>query len=174
MPTLGEGAIGSLDYTSEERKSLAKEYWIDLLNYFRFFEIFLISLSLSSLTFTCSICKTTNAEILQSLTDKSDEISDEAKKLASQITFKDKVPNELSRIENNSKDESTVHKRSHKAVVSNEDMQEEGEAEVASTPDVSSNNRIYTDQRNSLSLLYVFLGALFLFLIIRRIYLMIE
>ena len=69
MPTLGEGAIGSLDYTAEERKSLAKK----------------------SLNFFCSTCKTDNARILPVLTEKSQQESAEAKQLASHIQFKVKI-----------------------------------------------------------------------------------
>ena len=66
MPTLGEGAIGSLDYTPEERKLLAKK----------------------SNNFICTVCKTENSTILPILTDKSNEARAEARELASQIDFK--------------------------------------------------------------------------------------
>lgn len=66
MPTQGEGAIGSLDYTSEERKTLAKR----------------------SLTYSCSTCKIENSTVLPMLTDKSSSECAEAKELASQIQFK--------------------------------------------------------------------------------------
>lgn len=66
MPTQGEGAIGSLDYTSEERKQLAKR----------------------SLSFTCQTCKIENVRILPVLTEKSNQECAEAKELASQIQFK--------------------------------------------------------------------------------------
>lgn len=68
MPTMGEGAIGSLDYTTEERKFLAKK----------------------SISYSCSVCKIDNATVLPCLTDKSQDISAEAKNLASQIEFKNK------------------------------------------------------------------------------------
>jgi ubiquitin-conjugating enzyme E2 J1 len=66
MPTLGEGAIGSLDYTSEERKQLAKK----------------------SLTYCCTTCQIDNSSVLPVLTEKSDLERAEAKELASQIDFK--------------------------------------------------------------------------------------
>lgn len=66
MPTQGEGAIGSLDYTSEERKALAKR----------------------SLTYTCPTCKIDNAIVLPMLTDRSNQERAEAKELAAQIQFK--------------------------------------------------------------------------------------
>lgn len=66
MPTQGEGAIGSLDYSSEERKSLAKR----------------------SLAYTCPTCKIDNATVLPMLTDRSNQERAEAKELAAQIQFK--------------------------------------------------------------------------------------
>lgn len=66
MPTNGEGALGSLDYTPEERKKLAKQ----------------------SLLFKCPNCDIENEKILLNLTEKSDKICEEAKELASQIDFK--------------------------------------------------------------------------------------
>lgn len=114
---------------------------------------------------------------MQSLTDKSNEISAEAKELASQIAFKDGVSKELSLSRTNSSDESIVQRRSHKTVNSTEDKQEEGEKEVSSTPNVSNDsNRINSTgpRNNTLALLYVLLGALFVFLLIRRMYLLTE
>lgn len=66
MPTMGEGAIGSLDYTSEERKQLAKK----------------------SPHFVCSTCKIENSLVLPEITDKSNEERAEAIELAGQIQFK--------------------------------------------------------------------------------------
>ncbi|XP_022082000.1 ubiquitin-conjugating enzyme E2 J1-like [Acanthaster planci] len=77
MPTKGEGAIGSLDYTPEERKLLAKK----------------------SQDWTCPSCKKANKCILpkETSSEKSKEMQREAAKLASQISFKkeeDKKPSE--------------------------------------------------------------------------------
>ena len=69
MPTLGEGAIGSLDYTKEERRTLAKK----------------------SLAYHCPTCKIESSSILPMLTEKSQQESAEAKELASQIEFKVKI-----------------------------------------------------------------------------------
>ncbi|XP_038078208.1 ubiquitin-conjugating enzyme E2 J1-like [Patiria miniata] len=68
MPTKGEGAIGSLDYTPEERKILAKK----------------------SQEWTCPSCKKANKTILpkETSSEKSKEMQREAAKLASQISFK--------------------------------------------------------------------------------------
>lgn len=64
MPTHGAGAIGSLDYTPDERKILSKK----------------------SLSWKCSVCGNVS-DILKPLTDASKETSQEAKALASQINF---------------------------------------------------------------------------------------
>ena len=64
MPTHGGGAIGSLDYTPEERKRLAKK----------------------SLEYKCPVCGSVN-DVLRPMTDASLADSQEAKELASQIAF---------------------------------------------------------------------------------------
>ena len=66
MPTMGEGALGSLDYTADERKQLAKR----------------------SVSFCCDVCKKNNSDVLPEITANSKEESAEAKELASQIQFK--------------------------------------------------------------------------------------
>ncbi|XP_043923004.1 ubiquitin-conjugating enzyme E2 J1 isoform X2 [Protopterus annectens] len=71
MPTKGEGAIGSLDYTPEERKCLAKR----------------------SLDFCCDVCNACMRTTLTPMTvDSSSSKTDmEAKELARQISFKAEV-----------------------------------------------------------------------------------
>ncbi|NXL27211.1 UB2J1 enzyme, partial [Glaucidium brasilianum] len=73
MPTKGEGAIGSLDYTPEERRSLAKK----------------------SQDFCCEMCGTSMKTALLPLTSGSgsSQADKEAKELARQISFKVKSPN---------------------------------------------------------------------------------
>ncbi|NXC49203.1 UB2J1 enzyme, partial [Penelope pileata] len=68
MPTKGEGAIGSLDYTPEERKALAKK----------------------SQDFCCEMCGTSMKTALLPLTSGSgsSQADKEAKELARQISFK--------------------------------------------------------------------------------------
>ncbi|NWR37691.1 UB2J1 enzyme, partial [Tachuris rubrigastra] len=68
MPTKGEGAIGSLDYTPEERKALAKK----------------------SQDFCCEMCGTSMKTALLPLTSRSmsSQADKEAKELARQISFK--------------------------------------------------------------------------------------
>ncbi|NWI72020.1 UB2J1 enzyme, partial [Dryoscopus gambensis] len=70
MPTKGEGAIGSLDYTPEERRALAKK----------------------SQDFCCEMCGTSMKTALLPLTSGSvsSQADKEAKELARQISFKKK------------------------------------------------------------------------------------
>lgn len=69
MPTPGLGAIGSLDYTTDERRSLAKK----------------------SHAWSCSVC----GSIQRLISERSDacrtEVNEEAKSLARQITFKGEI-----------------------------------------------------------------------------------
>ncbi|XP_010121218.1 PREDICTED: ubiquitin-conjugating enzyme E2 J1 [Chlamydotis macqueenii] len=71
MPTKGEGAIGSLDYTPEERRALAKK----------------------SQDFCCEMCGTSMKTALLPLTSgrASSQADKEAKELARQISFKAEV-----------------------------------------------------------------------------------
>ncbi|XP_036895167.1 ubiquitin-conjugating enzyme E2 J1 isoform X2 [Sturnira hondurensis] len=73
MPTKGEGAIGSLDYTPEERRALAKK----------------------SQDFCCEGCGCTMKDVLLPLKSGSDssKADQEAKELARQISFKYEVQN---------------------------------------------------------------------------------
>ncbi|NWW11654.1 UB2J1 enzyme, partial [Oreocharis arfaki] len=73
MPTKGEGAIGSLDYTPEERRALAKK----------------------SQDFCCEMCGTSMKTALLPLTSGSvsSQADKEAKELARQISFKVKKTN---------------------------------------------------------------------------------
>ncbi|XP_066534088.1 ubiquitin-conjugating enzyme E2 J1 [Hoplias malabaricus] len=68
MPTKGEGAIGSLDYTPEERRALAKK----------------------SLDFSCEMCGCTMRSALLALSPNSDRrpADQQDRKLAQQISFK--------------------------------------------------------------------------------------
>ncbi|NXM24587.1 UB2J1 enzyme, partial [Oxyruncus cristatus] len=73
MPTKGEGAIGSLDYTPEERRALAKK----------------------SQDFCCEMCGTSMKTALLPLTSRSvsSQADKEAKELARQISFKNSKKN---------------------------------------------------------------------------------
>ncbi|KAA8583403.1 hypothetical protein FQN60_015949, partial [Etheostoma spectabile] len=72
MPTKGEGAIGSLDYTPEERKALAKK----------------------SQDFCCEACGCSMRSALLALTPNSNPSAEDhkAKELAQQINFKAEAP----------------------------------------------------------------------------------
>ncbi|KAG8444769.1 hypothetical protein GDO86_009805 [Hymenochirus boettgeri] len=69
MPTKGEGAIGSLDYTPEERKALAKR----------------------SQDFVCETCGVSMKSALLPLSSSSSQADVEARELARQISFKAEV-----------------------------------------------------------------------------------
>ncbi|XP_072036247.1 uncharacterized protein [Amphiura filiformis] len=76
MPTKGEGAIGSLDYTTQERKVLAKR----------------------SQEWKCKQCDVPNKSILPKETSKaqSEETQREAAEIAAQISFKKEEPKSAS------------------------------------------------------------------------------
>ncbi|NXQ33272.1 UB2J1 enzyme, partial [Alaudala cheleensis] len=80
MPTKGEGAIGSLDYTPEERRALAKK----------------------SQDFCCEMCGTSMKTALLPLTSGSvsSQADKEAKELARQISFKISEKNTEERLVN--------------------------------------------------------------------------
>jgi len=69
METPGEGALGSLDYTPEERKILAKR----------------------SQNYVCPKCGVPNNQVLLQLSEKSVEAQKEAKELGNQINFVKKI-----------------------------------------------------------------------------------
>ncbi|KAM4771969.1 ubiquitin-conjugating enzyme E2 J1 [Rhinophrynus dorsalis] len=69
MPTKGEGAIGSLDYTPEERKALAKK----------------------SQDFVCEACGMSMKSALLPITSDSSKADMEAREFARQISFKAEV-----------------------------------------------------------------------------------
>ncbi|OCT80469.1 hypothetical protein XELAEV_18027281mg [Xenopus laevis] len=69
MPTKGEGAIGSLDYTPEERKALAKR----------------------SQDYFCEVCGVSMKSTLLPLSSSSSQADVEARELARQISFKAEV-----------------------------------------------------------------------------------
>lgn len=154
MPTLGEGAIGSLDYTTEERKVLAKK----------------------STQFVCQVCKSINENILPSLTNKSEEISAEAKELASHIEFKNSTkskPKEDLDIKSEkieSSDEDGLRKRQ---TINSESSV--NRVEMSSSHSVNPTTSSDGSQETSLrSFLIIVLSVFFFFLLSRRIYLVSE
>lgn len=66
MPSKGGGAIGALDYTSDERKILARK----------------------SMKWTCNVCGSCNADLLKEYSKNKLEANEEDMELASQISFK--------------------------------------------------------------------------------------
>lgn len=156
------GAIGSLDYTSEERKILAKK----------------------SLSYSCSVCKIDNSTVLPILTEKSQEISAEAKNLATQIEFKNKKqettsesPAVESPVESLAEVSSTIQSNEN----TNEVFRRIQQSSSTSLSSSSSLNRSLSDIRtelsgNNSSYLFIIsiLCAIFLFLFIRRIYLLMD
>ncbi len=70
MPTHGAGAIGSLDYSAEERKALAQK----------------------SQDWKCRGCDRSMRDILPAVTEASIQATAEAREIAAQIAFK--VPNQ--------------------------------------------------------------------------------
>jgi ubiquitin-conjugating enzyme E2 J1 len=161
MPTMGEGAIGSLDYTSDERKILAKK----------------------SLSYSCSICNIENANVLPVLTEKSNEISAEAKDLASQIDFKNKK-NETNTTDSdiNNTNNSNNNAESNTNEVIRRNINSENDVSSSSAGSLSpptsparqtSSSRIEEeeDSNPSMILLISILSAIFLFLFARRLYL---
>ncbi|XP_028253870.1 ubiquitin-conjugating enzyme E2 J1 isoform X2 [Parambassis ranga] len=88
MPTKGEGAIGSLDYTPEERRTLAKK----------------------SLEFCCETCGCTMHSALLALSHNSNTSPQDhkAKELAQQINFKAESSSSRQPVENGSEDRTST------------------------------------------------------------------
>lgn len=170
MPTMGEGAIGSLDYTSDERKSLAKK----------------------SASFVCTICKTENSTILPILTEKSNNAREEAKELASQIQFKNSKPSTEDANKENTESSGLTRRNVENSSVSSDlnNLAENANTEPSSvnlirnnSPSVSLNARQHQisiisgsrSENNQFVLLLMFIfSGLFLFLLLRRIYLILD
>ncbi|NWW35738.1 UB2J1 enzyme, partial [Panurus biarmicus] len=92
MPTKGEGAIGSLDYTPEERRALAKK----------------------SQDFCCEMCGTSMKTALLPLTSGSvsSQADKEAKELARQISFK--VKSLVQNVKKNTEEKLVNHRNIHR------------------------------------------------------------
>jgi len=152
MPTHGEGALGSLDYTPEERKQLARK----------------------SLAFKCSVCNTDNAKALPIITEKSQHDSNEAKILAAQISFKNKPTNETQTPAADTKDstaESTLRQRNTEPVTT---PPTSSQTVASIQPDL--NESLINHQVNISStlitphrLIITILTLIFVFLLIRRL-----
>ncbi|XP_028295977.1 ubiquitin-conjugating enzyme E2 J1 isoform X2 [Gouania willdenowi] len=118
MPTKGEGAIGSLDYTPEERKALAKK----------------------SQDFFCESCSCCMRSALLALTPNSNPSAEDhkAKELAQQINFK--AESSLSRQSSESSgaaSEPSTHTLGDSSTASGQEDADRPQAEQAEPPSVS-------------------------------------
>uniref|UniRef100_A0A8C5M800 Ubiquitin-conjugating enzyme E2 J1 n=1 Tax=Leptobrachium leishanense TaxID=445787 RepID=A0A8C5M800_9ANUR len=119
MPTKGEGAIGSLDYTPEERKSLAKK----------------------SQEFCCEACGVNMNAALLPVTSASSADDREARELARQISFKAEV-NPTGGVQADGNPSNTPQERPE--LVPNSGTTSEAgpqEAEAESSPSVQENTQ---------------------------------
>ncbi|NXW12967.1 UB2J1 enzyme, partial [Circaetus pectoralis] len=123
MPTKGEGAIGSLDYTPEERRALAKK----------------------SQDFCCEMCGTSMKTALLPLTSGSvsSQADKEAKELARQISFKVKslfkLLSLLYRIKKKKKKEEKLSETQNSRAAASQEH----------TPPVSTNTSVSPRQRRA-------------------------
>ncbi|XP_033090487.1 ubiquitin-conjugating enzyme E2 J1 isoform X2 [Trachypithecus francoisi] len=150
MPTKGEGAIGSLDYTPEERRALAKK----------------------SQDFCCEGCGSAMKDVLLPLKSGSDlsQADQEAKELARQISFKYGVQNSSA---------ASFHQPTH-PVAKNTSMsprqrraQQQSQRRSSTSPDGIQGHQprdTHTDHGGS-AVLIVILTLALAALIFRRIYL---
>nr|KAF6363879.1 ubiquitin conjugating enzyme E2 J1 [Pipistrellus kuhlii] len=150
MPTKGEGAIGSLDYTPEERRALAKK----------------------SQDFCCEACGYTMKDVLLPLKSGSDSsmADQEAKELARQISFKYAVQNSsaasLQQPAQPVAKNTSMSPRQRRA-------QQQSQRRSSSSPDVIQGQQLrdnHTDNGGS-AVLIVILTLALAALIFRRIYL---
>lgn len=148
MPTFGDGALGSIEYTPEERKILAKK----------------------SVNFKCSICNVENSSFLLELTDKSQKISEEAKELAAQIDFKNKKESPL--IEETKIKEDTVPTVSNSAPITTEPVNNNiNETNVSrTTPPTVVTTTVNRDSPSNSSIILFILSLVFFLLLFRRLY----
>ncbi len=191
MPTLGEGAIGSLDYNSEERKSLAKKFLITnkYITFFFIYNLICFFIFQRSQSFYCSVCQVKNESVLPNLTEKSQEITAEAKELASQIQFKNSQNNNNNNNNNSSNDilnvsqsESFIQQNQNESEIVHRRPPTIAAAHVETTTENLTRSNISrslagsshsSNFDNKMLLIYI-LGALFLILLCRRIYIVLN
>ncbi|NWU61505.1 UB2J1 enzyme, partial [Pterocles burchelli] len=127
MPTKGEGAIGSLDYTPEERRALAKK----------------------SQDFCCEMCGTSMKTALLPLSSRSvsSQADKEAKELARQISFKVKS---LKNIEEKLVNCTNIHHfPNYSFLASSETPSSSAAASPEHTPPVPTNTSMSPRQRRA-------------------------
>lgn len=122
-----------------------------------------------SISYKCCVCNVTNSEILPELTEKSNQECAEARELASQIQFKNSKPRQE---EEEDKSQPELIRRN----VTNSRIEREQPNLQSSVPSVNNPNRTTTNtvfNNSSLAILIV-LSGLFIFLLLRRIYLIVD
>lgn len=120
-----------------------------------------------SITYKCCVCNVTNSEILPELTEKSDQDCAEARELASQIQFKNSKPKEE---ESKSQPELT-----HRNVANSSNQREQVNLQQ-SVPSVNNGIQTTTNPvfNNTSMAIMIVLSGLFIFLLLRRIYLIVD
>ncbi|XP_026089727.1 ubiquitin-conjugating enzyme E2 J1-like [Carassius auratus] len=116
MPTKGEGAIGSLDYTPEERRALAKK----------------------SVDFCCDACGSCMRSALQALSPDSDlrPVDPQAHRLAQQINFK--ADSSSSAADSGSSAAAVASSDSESSALAERDTEDSASAEQAESSSSSS------------------------------------
>jgi ubiquitin-conjugating enzyme E2 J1 len=150
METPGEGALGSLDYTPDERKILAKK----------------------SQSYLCPKCGITNSQVLLPLSEKSIEVQKEAKELGNQINFVKKSEPTAEVSSSTPADQTTIDSTSS----SPSDPILEPRLDVPPTPEIRSPINLSIPHQNeshtNLLSMFIFLCCMILsFLLLRRIFL---
>jgi ubiquitin-conjugating enzyme E2 J1 len=150
METPGEGALGSLDYTPEERKSLAKR----------------------SQSYTCPKCGTANNEILLPLSEKSIETQKEAKELGNQINFVKKTETNPETPSEQINVESTPSSPSDPILEPRSDVPPTNIPNLDIRPQTNLSLPRQNESDNNLLSMFIFLCCMILsFLLLRRIFL---
>ncbi|CAF1229034.1 unnamed protein product [Rotaria magnacalcarata] len=145
METPGEGALGSLDYTPEERKLLAKK----------------------SHSYKCPKCDITNGEVLLPLSEKSVDAQKEAKELANQIGIVKKTETTVETPSSTSTDETNTELLSPPDTIP--------AVPRIHTPirtPINASTRRQNESNNNLLSMFIFFCCMILsFLLLRRLFL---
>jgi ubiquitin-conjugating enzyme E2 J1 len=153
METPGEGALGSLDYTPEERKILAKR----------------------SQAYLCPKCGMTNSQVLLPLSDKSIDAQKEAKELGIQINFVKKSeakPEESSTPTDETNIESTSSSPSDPILEPQAPVPSVNSSHTETRPIINLSIPRQNESDNNLLSMFIFLCCMILsFLLLRRIFL---
>ncbi|UJR27721.1 hypothetical protein I4U23_008998 [Adineta vaga] len=146
METPGEGALGSLDYSPEERKILAKK----------------------SVSYQCPKCGVMNSEILLPLSEKSVDAQKEAKELGNQINFVKKIETKPEESSENTAVETTP------IPIPTEVRTDTSSSNLSNTntrPTINLTAPRQTESDNNLLSMFIFLCCMILsFLLLRRLF----